>query len=422
MTSSTASQSSETETPQEPKDPAVVSEESPESLGSEASGPSLAASMDPKEAPSEAPEAPKVQAGEGALSPRILLQPLQDARQALQTLESIYPATGLDSWTVGRRLAALVDWMLEASAWLRAYEGAKTDTVAPLSGPLPVIPEKGQGRLPQALWSRMGTNWKRFCDEVTPAKPLAAEWISAYPLQLRAYCQRHRHLAATSFTVFGDNDMELEELLTPALVLYQTLERDLLTWVKRQPGLDNPMPWWRQHLFWIVAAVVLVGYGVSSRTRAPKKPTLALPKGAVVGGLQGSYYQGTKFEKLVQRRVDKTLWFEWKTSPINGVSSNYFSIRWAGYLKVPRKGSYKICIRYDDGTKITLGGRSLIHQWRGGPARLHCNTRILRRGWHRLVVQLFDNTGPSMAKLSWQLPGTKTLRRIPSDHLSYMAK
>ncbi|MFB3067564.1 MAG: transglutaminase family protein, partial [Planctomycetota bacterium] len=71
------------------------------------------------------------------------------------------------------------------------------------------------------------------------------------------------------------------------------------------------------------------------REAMPAKPAGLKP------GLRGRYFEGTWFEKQITERIDRTIDFDWQnSSPAPGVPRDRFSVRWEGYLKAPRTGTY----------------------------------------------------------------------------------
>lgn len=328
-----------------------------------------------------------------------LLYPLYEARQTLHTLASSYPSTGLDGWTIGMRLAALVDLFTQWGQWLLQPQ----DTTPTQPTPHGAI-----------QWDKLTTQWDQFRAQLDTAE--ADTLPPAYPLQLRAYIQRHQTMQFPVTGEFGDNDTELHTLLEPVQQLHGIVHQRLRAWLDTQPDQLPSLPWWRQYGFWIVAVVGLVLYSAYSHMNQPAPPTKhirgTLPKGAITGGITGSYYQGSTFKKLKQKRVDPDIWFHWRHAPIAGVPANYFSVRWVGYLQAPTTGTYKFCAEHNDGIRITIGFRTIMSRWQKRSFRAHCTSTQLKKGWHRLIVQMYDRAGPATAKLSWQIPGSKQTRKI----------
>jgi len=67
-------------------------------------------------------------------------------------------------------------------------------------------------------------------------------------------------------------------------------------------------------------------------------------------GLVGFYYDNENFEgpfvKRLDRQIDINLVNE---SPVDGINFENFSIKWVGYLRVPKTGKYTFISKSDDG-------------------------------------------------------------------------
>jgi outer membrane protein OmpA-like peptidoglycan-associated protein len=135
--------------------------------------------------------------------------------------------------------------------------------------------------------------------------------------------------------------------------------------------------------------------------------TSALPVGT---GLQASYYDGINFDRLVARRRDAAVDFDWQMQPpVPGLGSEYFSVRWEGYLLAPVTGDYDFTTVMDDGLRVWVGGKRIINAWREqdhvpAAARIH-----LEAGrYYRLRVEYFQTIRDTRALLRWQMPNSVT--------------
>ena len=81
-------------------------------------------------------------------------------------------------------------------------------------------------------------------------------------------------------------------------------------------------------------------------------------------GLTGAYYQGTRFERYVLSRTDRDLDFDWdQVPPAKGLPPSYFSVRWTGFLNVPKSGKYLFSAMVDDGIRLWLDDQLIIDAW-----------------------------------------------------------
>jgi outer membrane protein OmpA-like peptidoglycan-associated protein len=140
---------------------------------------------------------------------------------------------------------------------------------------------------------------------------------------------------------------------------------------------------------------------------------LALPTdvGAQVplgNGLQGAYYAGPDFEQLIATRHDATLNFDWhEHRPVAGVAAEQFSVRWTGWLVPPRTGRYVLHLSSDDGSRLWLGERQLLDDWRGQGLNYHQVAVELHAGQaYALRLDYHQATAATRLQLAWELPAT----------------
>jgi RHS repeat-associated protein len=125
-------------------------------------------------------------------------------------------------------------------------------------------------------------------------------------------------------------------------------------------------------------------------------------------GLLGSYYNDDGSHSFpgktpVMVRTDPTVNFNWGNgSPGPGVGTDNFMVRWTGYLRVDRTGTYSFFTANDDGVKVTVGGTVLVDRWYDQsnlwnptcaplPA---CATKALTAGQDvAVVIDYYDHVG-----------------------------
>ncbi len=94
------------------------------------------------------------------------------------------------------------------------------------------------------------------------------------------------------------------------------------------------------------------------------------------------------------------------------------SVRWRGYLNVPRTGSYLLRATSDDGTQLFLDSKLLLdnagdHRPTGVEAEIP-----LTEGQHPLRIDYTQGGGGAQFKLEWRLPsGYNTLAVVPVSQL-----
>ena len=108
-------------------------------------------------------------------------------------------------------------------------------------------------------------------------------------------------------------------------------------------------------------------------------------------------------------------------SPAAGISADGFSVRWSGQFSFPG-GSTTFNVTADDGIRLFLDGNPLIDQWQDQSATFNATTTVAA-GTHTVTVEYYDDTGPAVARATWQAAGTNTapvpVIDTPSSSLTY---
>ena len=125
-------------------------------------------------------------------------------------------------------------------------------------------------------------------------------------------------------------------------------------------------------------------------------------------GVVGEYYEGVDFERLVTRRYDATLAFDWgHAPPVPGVPAEYFSVRWRGWLLVPVSGRYVLHATVDDGVRIWLNDQLVLNEWRPQPVRTFTISVELKAGQpYKLRVDYYQDILDTSMRITWKRPNT----------------
>lgn len=119
-------------------------------------------------------------------------------------------------------------------------------------------------------------------------------------------------------------------------------------------------------------------------------------------GVVGEYYYGANFEAPALRRVDPAVNFAWGESAAwTGGPKDAFSVRWRGYLHVPRAGRYTFGAEVDDGVRLRLDGRQILSSWDPYPDPPKPVACVLEEGYHRLEVDYYDRAYRASIALQW---------------------
>lgn len=107
----------------------------------------------------------------------------------------------------------------------------------------------------------------------------------------------------------------------------------------------------------------------------------------------------------------------------NGISDNYFSVKWEGKIQAPATGTYyfKPAV-LDDGYRLRVNGTTISkpQQWTNG----YNNQQIVSDGFSMVVGQVYtieisyyNWTGIHQFQLQWKKPGTSSFVKVPLENL-----
>jgi len=156
---------------------------------------------------------------------------------------------------------------------------------------------------------------------------------------------------------------------------------------------------------------VLFGAGLATSGLAADK----LP------GLFGAIYDGNAMpaEDAVadETRVDKELNFA-RGIPKSKFKKNFFG-RWTGFIEIPEAGEYTFVLKSDDGSRMTIGGKTLIDQWSAKRLTMKTGKVKLSAGSIPITIEMHQSAGSSVLILGWVPPGGKKAI-IPASALSHL--
>ncbi len=145
-------------------------------------------------------------------------------------------------------------------------------------------------------------------------------------------------------------------------------------------------------------------------------------------GLVGIYFEGKKFEKMLEVRIDPTVGLGWARSEGAKVPPSNYSISWRGWLVVPSAGRYTFTIFSDDGHRLWLDGALLAEKWswKGSSSSTHqankaANTTSvtvnLKRKSYLLRFDFYQATGATALDFKWQRQGGFAEQDVPAEVL-----
>jgi hypothetical protein len=136
-------------------------------------------------------------------------------------------------------------------------------------------------------------------------------------------------------------------------------------------------------------------------------------------GLTGQYYAGLNFEKLVRTRKDPQIRFSWgRKSPGFLIPRDRFSVRWSGFVRIPRPGQYEFITGSDDGVRLWINDKIIIDDWHNVRRyKTNRGTVDLPSGPHKIQLEYFEYAGPAGVELQWRHQDEKAGSLIPPHQL-----
>lgn len=146
------------------------------------------------------------------------------------------------------------------------------------------------------------------------------------------------------------------------------------------------------------------------------KPIPVSPAG-LKPGLVGVYFHGSNFEVPEVSQIDSSPVFSWGDGPAwKGGPSDAFSVRWAGYLLVPKTGHYSFTLASDDGARLFIDGTQIISNWKVNAGTARSNFIELQEGYHQIDVEYFEDTWQASIALSWTDSADVAPVNVPPRH------
>lgn len=142
-------------------------------------------------------------------------------------------------------------------------------------------------------------------------------------------------------------------------------------------------------------------------------------------GLLGYYFNNTSLRGNYVQRNDTTVYFNWERGrPVDGISDNYFSVRWLGRLKAPETGTYTIAMKCDDGFRLWVNDTLYLNKWKRPVSWDSCKLNLVKGGFYNIKIEYYENAGYAYAEFLWKKPSDPTAKiednnkkRIPRQYL-----
>lgn len=147
--------------------------------------------------------------------------------------------------------------------------------------------------------------------------------------------------------------------------------------------------------------------------------TLTVIPAASGTGLTGSYFPNrTLTGSANTTRTDATINFDWGNgSPLAGIGSDNFSVRWQGEIQAPTTGTFTYTTTSDDGIRLWINNQLLIQNWTDhAPTNNSASVALTAGQKYPIKIEYYENGGGAVAKLLWQYPGVGQ-QIVPANYL-----
>lgn len=104
------------------------------------------------------------------------------------------------------------------------------------------------------------------------------------------------------------------------------------------------------------------------------------------------------------KRIDKNVNFDWKgDGPGSGFGEDYYSVRWTGYIKVPKTAEFKIQTLSDDGVRVWIDDQLIIQDWTNHAALVSTGVVKFEEGkLYKVKMEFYEAGGSAVAVLGWK--------------------
>lgn len=116
------------------------------------------------------------------------------------------------------------------------------------------------------------------------------------------------------------------------------------------------------------SGITFVPRSISIPNSSPEPPDPPpTPSGNYTNGILGEYFDSANNDNesyMRMIRIDSSPDYNWEyNSPDTSIEKNTFSVRWTGFIEVPRSDNYTFYTYSDDGVKMTFNGQEIINRW-----------------------------------------------------------
>jgi WD40 repeat protein len=157
-------------------------------------------------------------------------------------------------------------------------------------------------------------------------------------------------------------------------------------------------------------------------TKPPVPEIKATPVdlGTLAPGLIGDFFPDRNMDHRAVTRLDDRIEFRWPGPAWSGGPSQNVSVRWRGYLKVPRSGPYTMIVKSAGGVRLILGDRVVVSNGPDHAETTDQSPLSLEEGFHPLRLEYSWGVTPAVIVLAWSERGGAP-EPIPAGLLFHLA-
>ena len=179
-------------------------------------------------------------------------------------------------------------------------------------------------------------------------------------------------------------------------------------------GVSPDGTWWRisppdlTHGDGWVSARYVTGHNTGN---VPVVSTFPAPQAAAQpvtsDGWRGEYFSNARLDgSPTLLRNDDTINFDWGIgSPVSGIPTDNFSVRWSQTLYFPA-GTYRFYVRVDDGIRLWIDDLLLLDRWYDSPQTTHSAQLSLNDGPHDIRLEYYERRGEARVEFGWEMVQT----------------
>lgn len=154
------------------------------------------------------------------------------------------------------------------------------------------------------------------------------------------------------------------------------------------------------------------GMIIDGETNVIENKFLFVDRDEKVNGLKAEYFTNMKLEGNPERTViDTSINFKWNDrGPLVDFQSDKFSVRWTGYVKAEKTGSFTFDVSSDDGVRLYIDDELVINDWNDHAYLTNSYTKDLLEGkLYKIKLEYYENGGGAIVKLGWRKPNDELI-------------